>query len=312
MNVTLPAWCFAKARVVDCELFAAIFKRASLTMYVNRSRHDEKTTGTEKQMQWAQMFVAYKHCRSVCSESIRSMSHQFEKDMKCISERRTGGSSKLLSVASGLRSEGRLAELDKFIDDMTNDGANVVFDDSMEAEAECTASHDVSDANANLSRDLLGKVSVAKFLLLELSRDPKLLHDKLMEGDELCVCRDSLQQRDLQVQLPSGTKMFVRPETYEYALQIATSQSLRPRHVLLEPDYEDAFLRAIASLPSKKQIRVKSKGDEHIVLAEKKFRGDGWNSSSDDDVEEVIEWTIRRTFVEVPFPSCDSRLTKSA
>merc|ERR1711871_1842889 len=127
------------------------------------------------------------------------------------------------------------------------------FKESMEEG--CMPMCHVAEANAAMSRNLLGNVPdsdpVAKFVVLEFSRDPKEFHAALLEGAELRDVRQALEEQGLPVQLASGTKVFSRPGVYQHACQIANDQDLKPRHVVTEIQFEKSVMATITSLPSK-------------------------------------------------------------
>merc|ERR1712157_635304 len=50
--------------------------------------------------------------------------------------------------------------------------------------------------------------------LLKFSRSPPALGKALLEAPELHAWRQDLKAQGLPVELPSGAKVFVRPETY--------------------------------------------------------------------------------------------------
>merc|ERR1712048_48157 len=52
-------------------------------------------------------------------------------------------------------------------------------------------------------------------VLLEVDRTLSTLRDALLAGDELANVRDALMSHGHPVELPSGAKVFVRPEQYQ-------------------------------------------------------------------------------------------------
>jgi len=313
MNVTLPACCFAMAAIDDEELHSAIFSRASVTMYESRSRHHKKTSEKEKLMSWAQMYVAYRYCCSNCTKAIQGMSMQLRKDLSCISDRRTGACrrtgapSVFPSESSGLSG----AELDKIIEKYLTTTGEFHYEDSLEEQKGFEQSDCVASANAAMSQKLLGKDHVTSFILLEFRRDPEAFHAALLEGAELRTCRQLLEKHGFSVELASGAKVFVRPEVYHHACEMANAQGLLPRHVLLEPEFEDAVHAAIVSLPRKLKVILKRKSDNLLVFAAKRFSAgtcgagsSGYGTvSSGATVEEDMTWEVKRTFIEFPIVS---------
>jgi len=320
MDVTLPAWCFAKAAVVNADLFHALFEKASVTAYESKSRHHKQVTDKEMLMSWAQLYFAYSYCHASCPAALQALGSQLRKDLVGISERRSGASSELLSEASGLRNERVLSELDRIIGDLAasaGSGGDMHFQDSLEDE--CTPTSQVANANAAASQQLLGKVPtpIARIIVLEFRRDPELFHATLMEGDVMSHVRQLLEARGCAVQLPRGPKIFTRPEIYEHACEFAGMQTLQPRHVVLEAQFEESVIAAITSLPSKLQVRLKSRSDNNWIFAPKTFPTTSIEASTveqDDQKEEPeLAWIVKRTFVDVPLPSLTcQRQAKSA
>lgn len=258
MDVTLPAWCFAKAGIVDEELYSVIFRKASITAYESISRHHKRVTHKEMLMSWVQLYITYKHCRASSPAALQALSNRLRDDLHSISEHRAGNRSDFLSQASGLQDPGTLAELDRMIEG-TEGNADIQYEESMEEG--CMPTCHVAEANAEMSRNLLGKVPdsepVAKFVVLEFRRDPQPFHAALLQGAELSDVRQALEKQGLPVQLESGTKVFSRPEVYQHACQIANDQDLKPRHVITEIQFEESVMATITSLRSKLEVKLR-------------------------------------------------------
>jgi len=255
----------------------------------------------------------------MCPAAIQDLAGQLGNDLLGISQRRSGTPDRF-SQCSGLRNAESLAELDRMLHSLES-GEHCPFQDSMEAEAQTMPSRVTAHANAAMSDALLGNDPdpVARFVLLEFSRNPQPFHAALLESPELEECRQLLQHKRLELQLAGGAKLFVRPEMYQYALDIATSRDLQPRHVLLEAELEGAVMAALTSLPSKLQVRVKNKNENVWVFAPKSLSaGISHNLSLRPTagrvagVQEEVTWHVTRTFIEVPLDSslCSSMCSR--
>mmetsp|Transcript_15380 Transcript_15380/g.24536 ORF Transcript_15380/g.24536 Transcript_15380/m.24536 type:complete len:682 (+) Transcript_15380:105-2150(+) len=305
MNVTLPAWCFARGNVADEALFAAIFRKANVTMYDGTSRHPEDVSMTEWLMSKAQLFIAYQFCKEHCPTALDVISFRLRIDLQVILEHRTGITSDLISRAtSELLDERDLAELDRMIDNLGS-MEEVHFDDSMEMQPGNTPAHDVAKLNAARSQEVLGKEPkpVASFVVLEFGRDPELFHEVLLEAEELSDCREHLRQNGFQVQLNNGTKIFVRPERYGHACEAANEKKLHSGHVLLDAHFEDAVMKAISSLPSKLQVRLKSRDADVLVFVPKTFPSGPYPIALATAKQGESEWEVKRTFIDFPVTS---------
>jgi hypothetical protein len=276
MDVTLPAWSFAKAGIADEDLYSAIFEKASITAYESISRHHARVTRKEMLMSWVQLYIVYKHCRANCPAALQALSNRLRDDLHSISEHRSGNDcADFLSQTSSLQDPGTLAELNRMIEGLESD-AGIQFEESMEEG--CMPKCDVMEANAAMSRNLLGNVPdselVAQFVVLEFKRDPQPFHAALLQGTELCDVRQALEREGHIVQLESGTKVFSRPEVYQHACQIASDLDLKPRHVVTEIQFEESVMATITRLPSKLDVRLKSKRENHWICTSKMFPAD--------------------------------------
>jgi len=127
------------------------------------------------------------------------------------------------------------------------------FEESMEMKAGHDQAQHVADANAARSEQLLGMMPtpVGHFVLLEFKRDPECFHKALLTAEVLQNCRTDLESHGHEVQLKSGAKLFVGPEMYECACEVAKARSLKPRHVLLEQKFEAAVMSAVENLQAR-------------------------------------------------------------
>mmetsp|Transcript_106957 Transcript_106957/g.190164 ORF Transcript_106957/g.190164 Transcript_106957/m.190164 type:complete len:693 (-) Transcript_106957:325-2403(-) len=325
MNITLSAWCFAKAELKDEALFSAIFAKASVSMYSALSRHHERISHAEKLMSIAQMFFAYRFCETHCPGALLASEAQLQDDLRSISEVRSGASPQETSLSSELRIH--MKEINSIIENLGRVGDDVPdmrFEKSMEMQAGHDQARHVADGNAARSEQLLGMMPTpaGHFVLLEFKRDPECFHKALLTAEILQNCRADLDRHGHKVQLESGAKLFVSPGMYEHACEVAEARSLKPRHVLLEPKFEAAVMSAVENLPSNQQVRLKpSRGDNNILVFVLKHpqspRGPYRPSKPGVNLENSFDLEVHRTFLEIPLPSSlhsglPVRATKSA
>merc|ERR1712129_539363 len=96
--------------------------------------------------------------------------------------------------------------------------------------------------------------------IIEYSRHPQSLRRALLGCDSLMTCRRSLREKGLSPELQSGAKIFVPAEFYEavvVAVQGLEDLRLKPWHVVVSEEFEEAVIAAAASLPSREQVRMK-------------------------------------------------------
>lgn len=97
------------------------------------------------------------------------------------------------------------------------------------------------------------------FHLFEFSRHPQVLRAALLEGEQLKECRDLLSKHGLAPELPCGAKVFVRPEHFGAVLAALEGHDLKPWHVVAEEVFQEAVMASVRGLPSREQVREKSR-----------------------------------------------------
>jgi len=125
-------------------------------------------------------------------------------------------------------------------------------------------------------------------VLLEVDRTLSTLRNALLEGDELANVRDALKSHGHAVELPSGAKVFVRPEQYNSALTAVEDKDLKPRHVVVSQELENLVNRVIGAV---KRTTVKRR---RVTTTRPCFCT--WKS-----VKVNVE--VKRTFIHLEIPS---------
>jgi len=102
--------------------------------------------------------------------------------------------------------------------------------------------------NAQISDVLMRNtpaLSDAKIVVLTFSRDPAALAQTLLQAAELAPFKEALAAEGLDVELPSGAKIFVRPEHHAPAVEAIRlfSLSLKPKHVIVDVALEQDVLK---------------------------------------------------------------------
>lgn len=165
------------------------------------------------------------------------------------------------------------------------------IENSMEDSA---VSRDFEGVNAQISNALLRNApapSGAKVVLLTFSRDPAALGETLLQATELAPFKEVLAAEGLDVQLPSGAKIFVRPEHHGPAVEAIRlyGLSLKPKHVVVDVELEQDVLKLVESLRPKK-VYTKTRTIMPLALAE-------FSDNCDYEVD------ISRTFIDIRVPS---------
>lgn len=103
----------------------------------------------------------------------------------------------------------------------------------------------------------------------------------------------------LEVKLPSGAKVFIRPEHYQNVLQTIEREELKlfTSHVLIAEEYLPRLAAALKSVPSACQIG-KPKEDKMVVAG-------GKDSELSDILSELSRsgFEVKHTFIHVPIRS---------
>eukprot|EP00927_Polykrikos_kofoidii_P039369 TRINITY_DN33775_c0_g1_i1.p1 TRINITY_DN33775_c0_g1~~TRINITY_DN33775_c0_g1_i1.p1 ORF type:complete len:905 (+),score=163.00 TRINITY_DN33775_c0_g1_i1:40-2715(+) len=153
---------------------------------------------------------------------------------------------------------------------------------------------DFEGVNAQISDALMRNTparSDAKVVLLTFSRDPAALAQTLLQAVELAPFKEALEAEGLDVQLPSGAKIFVRQEHHGPAVEAIRMYglSLKPKHVVVDVELEQDVLKLAKSLRPKK-VYAKTRTIMPLALAELVGNCD-------------YEVDISRTFIDIRVPS---------
>lgn len=159
---------------------------------------------------------------------------------------------------------------------------------------ESTPLHDFEGVNAQISDTLMRNMPATggvKVVLLTFSRDPAALGQTLLQAAELAHLKEALEANGLNVELPSGGKIFVRPEYHGPTVEAIRlyGLSLKPKHVVVDVELEQAVLKLVEPLRSKK-VYPKTRAIMPLALAE-------FADKCDYDVD------ISRTFIDIRVPS---------
>eukprot|EP00928_Gymnodinium_smaydae_P042478 TRINITY_DN2859_c0_g1_i5.p1 TRINITY_DN2859_c0_g1~~TRINITY_DN2859_c0_g1_i5.p1 ORF type:complete len:556 (-),score=51.13 TRINITY_DN2859_c0_g1_i5:175-1842(-) len=125
-------------------------------------------------------------------------------------------------------------------------------------------------------------------VVLEVDRTFSALRNALLAGDELANVRDDLENHGHQVELPSGAKVFVRPDQYERVISSIEEMEVKPRHIFVSQEFETAVTGVIAKIKrtSVKRRRITTTRPSFCV----------WRSMQ-------INVEIKRTFIHLDIPS---------
>merc|ERR1711920_1046354 len=85
-------------------------------------------------------------------------------------------------------------------------------------------------------------------VLLEVDRTLSTLRNALLAGDELANVRDAMESNGHAVELPSGVKVFVRPEQYNSVITAVEDMGLQPRHVVVSQELENLVSGVIGAV----------------------------------------------------------------
>lgn len=117
-----------------------------------------------------------------------------------------------------------------------------------------------TEANAPISDAILrSQTRSPSVYLLEYSRSPQSFRNCLLKCPSLEQCRKALRDHGFDTELPSGAKLFVLPEHVELVMQTLADEGweLKPRHIIVSDEFEDAVVRAIESLRSSERVKQK-------------------------------------------------------
>merc|ERR1711862_168172 len=116
--------------------------------------------------------------------------------------------------------------------------------------------------NAPLADAILQQRSIPDSVhVLEFSRSPQSFRDCLLHCPALEECREALSTNGFSSELPAGAKLFVRPQQVKPVMQALSSEgwNLKPRHVIVNDEFEDVVVKAVASLRSSDRVKQKSR-----------------------------------------------------
>jgi hypothetical protein len=105
--------------------------------------------------------------------------------------------------------------------------------------------------------------------ILRFTRCPREFRDALLEGPLLQDCQASMMGIGLEAEMPSGSKIFVKPELHKNAMEAVQTTLpnmqdwLRPYHVIVTEEFRPAVLKVVNGLP--RGLKVKCK--EEFVIA---------------------------------------------
>merc|ERR1712217_57609 len=125
-------------------------------------------------------------------------------------------------------------------------------------------------------------------IVFEVDRTLNTLRDALLAGDDLAHVRKALQSHRYPVELPSGAKIFVRPEQYKSVVAAVDDMDLKPRHVIASFELDALVSKVIGTI---KRTTVKRR---RITTRRPSFCA--WKS-----VQVNVE--VKRTFIHLDIPS---------
>ncbi|CAE8700200.1 unnamed protein product [Polarella glacialis] len=294
-HVANTIWAMARRGVRNEPLLRALLARASDTLYHDQSRNHVTMSKHVKNLHWFQVYTGYIFCKQNCPTVLDSAGNVLVQDLERIGNRdreRFEG----LSEGSGLEMLADLRELDDMIS-AREEAEEVGFhqfgvpDDSLEAGA---ASQNYQAANHSNAEGVLGMIprrggapETIEVIILKFVRAPEAYRKALMEGPELRECRDALEGRAL---LPSGAKVFVRPEHYESVMEGIRRSGLKElftSHVIVAQEFEHLVEKALFSVPSNDRVVGK------VLMALPAARAVQWDEGSQFSVK------VKRTFITV-------------
>lgn len=175
---------------------------------------------------------------------------------------------------------------------------NLILTDSFKDTQHHESSPVVDLVETKASGSMTGGKSVddgPRVRLLKFSRSPPALGQALLEAIELQALRKDLQANGLSVELPSGAKMFVRPEHYKPAMDAMRLLGIRlyPDHVIVDPDIEGVILGIVMELRGRNFVYPKQKEVVPIGLV----------SSA---IESGTRLCVSRTFINIPIQNTSS------
>jgi len=125
-------------------------------------------------------------------------------------------------------------------------------------------------------------------VLLEVDRTLSTLRNALLAGDELANVRDALESHGYAVELPSGVKVFVRPEQYNSVITAVEDMDLKPRHIVVSQELEHLVVSVIGAV---KRTTVKRR---RVTTTQPSFCI--WRGAK-------VSVEVKRTFIHLEIPS---------
>lgn len=108
-----------------------------------------------------------------------------------------------------------------------------------------------------------------EILILEYSRHPLELEEALLQHPSLEACRQALAMENLSFKLEGGAKIFVKPAYYEAVIKALEGKELKPWLVIVAAEFEQAVGQAVASLPSRMQVRQKKRSMVAVAVSDR-------------------------------------------
>lgn len=127
-------------------------------------------------------------------------------------------------------------------------------------EASATDHNSDCDQKQCVDEEAEPRVENVTVQVLEFSRHPQMLRQRLLASTSLRPWTQALEQRGLSVELASGTKIFVAADHYDAVLAAVRSAidfELKPWHVIACAECAELVQDVVQSLPSRQQVRQK-------------------------------------------------------
>lgn len=183
------------------------------------------------------------------------------------------------STSTAAPSDGTSTMIGKIAEDLEN----ALAASMQEADARAIA------VNGPLSSAILRSRLVPDIIVvLEVDRTLRALSDTLLTCDRLADVRDALLRNGHKVELPSGAKIFVRPEQYESVIATIEDMDLKPRHIVVSQHLDNLVSGIISKI---KRTTIKRRR----ITTTRPSLG-SWKS-----VQVNVE--VRRTFIHLTIPS---------
>lgn len=108
---------------------------------------------------------------------------------------------------------------------------------------------------------LLSRPVSSSVYLLEYSRSPQSFRSCFLTCPKLQECHALLIDNGYDTELPSGAKIFVSPDQFQPVMQTLSAEcwELKPRHIIVNDDFEEAVVQTVNSLRSSDRIKQKTR-----------------------------------------------------